>query len=615
MRKTSRVFADAAEETLVEAERPVDLPAQLGEPWLHRRGERALVRDAMRGLLRIAGDALQPIAFGTPLYRLTLAGTMPDTVILGLIDPVPGRIAAANALFTGTWTLRGHVVRTAGRPPWHVAAPSEAWLEELHGFSWLRHYNAAQGDTAVAQARALTAGWLQRYGRWHAVAWRPHVAARRIIAWLSSAPLLFEGADMIWRCAVLRSLAEQARHLSRVAGTAPDGAPRIAAATGLAVSGLCLSEGKRRLERGLALALREIDLQILPDGGHVSRDPETHAQVLADLLVLKLAFAEARAPIPQALSRAVDRMAPMLSFFRHGDGRLALFNGAQEGTEQVFEALLARAGDRDAPGAPLSHARHSGYHRLTGGRTIVIIDAGTAPRGRFASRIHASALAFEMSIGAHRLIVNCGAAESRGGAWRSASRATAAHSTLTLADRSTMNFLTREPFVTWVGERPLEAPAAVASARADTPEGTWLVAHHDGYRELIHERRLYLDADGDDLRGEDRLVAPDARTQRIPRLPFTLRFHLHPDVRASLARDGQTILLLLPNGDGWRFRASRGAIALEKSIYLGRVESARKCEQIVVRSETTPAASPAALVRWAIRRLGARSRRAQGASA
>ncbi len=610
MRKTSHVFADAAEEAPVEIEQPVDLPAQLGEPWLQRCGERELARDAVRGLLRIAGGALQPIVFGTPLYRLTLAGTMPDTVVLGLIDPVPGRIAAANAFFTGTWTLKGHVVRTGGRPPWRIAAPNEAWAEELHGFSWLRHYRAAQGDTAVAQARALTAGWLQRYGRWHPLAWRPHVTARRIMAWLASAPLLFESADMIWRCAVLRSLAEQARHLSRVAGTAPDGAPRITAATGLAVSGLCLSEGKRRLERGLTLVLREIELQVLPDGGHVSRDPEAHAQVLADLLALKLALAEARAPIPQALSRAVDRMAPMLSFFRHGDGRLALFNGAQEGTEQVFDALLARTGDPGAPGAPLAHARHSGYHRLTGGRTIVLLDAGTAPRGRFASRIHASALAFEMSVGGHRLIVNCGAAESRGDAWRSAARTTAAHSTLTLADHSSMTFLTREPFAEWLGERPLDAPAAVASARADTPEGTWLVARHNGYRELVHERRLYLDADGDDLRGEDRLVAAEARAQRVPRLPFTLRFHLHPDVRASLARDGQTILLLLPNGDGWRFRASRGVVALEESIYLGRGESARKCEQIVVRSETTSAATPAALVKWAIRRLAPRPRRA-----
>lgn len=610
MRKTSHVFADSAEETPAEVERLLDLPGQLGEPWAHHRGDRELARDAARGLWREASKALQPIIFGTPLYRLTLAGTMPDPVTLDLADPVPGRIAMANALFTGTWNFKGHAVRTGGRSPWRVTPPSEAWAEELHGFSWLRHYRAAQGDTASAQARALVAGWLQRYGRWHALAWRPHVTARRIMAWLASTPLLFEGADMIWRCAVLRSLADQARHLSRVAPMATDGAPRITAATGLALSGLCLSEGKRRLERGLSLLSREIALQILPDGGHVSRDPEALALALGDLLTLKLALDEARVSIPQALSQAIDRMAPMLSFFRHGDGRLALFNGAHEGTEQVFDALLARASEPSAPGAPLSHARHSGYHRLTAGRTIVILDAGTAPRGRFASRIHASALAFEMSVGGYRMIVNCGAAETRGGAWRSAARMTAAHSTLALSDRSSMTFLTREPFAAWLDERPLQASTAVTSARADTPDGTWLVARHDGYRGLDHERRLYLDASGSDLRGEDRLVVAEERAQRQVRLPFTLRFHLHPDVRASLARDGRTILLLLPNGDGWRFRASCGAVALEESVYLGRDESARKCEQIVVRGETSPVAAPAALVKWAIRRLTARTRHA-----
>jgi len=46
-------------------------------------------------------------------------------------------------------------------------------------------------------------------------------------------------------------------------------------------------------------------------------------------------------------------------------------------------------------------------------------------------------------------------------------------------------------------------------ARREEAEGNaWLDLSHDGYRQhfgLVHHRRLYLSADGTDLRGQDRL--------------------------------------------------------------------------------------------------------------
>ena len=43
-------------------------------------------------------------------------------------------------------------------------------------------------------------------------------------------------------------------------------------------------------------------------------------------------------------------------------------------------------------------------------------------------------MSFELSVGRDRLIVNCGASPAAEPVWRDALRATAAHSTLTLAD-------------------------------------------------------------------------------------------------------------------------------------------------------------------------------------
>ncbi len=47
---------------------------------------------------------------------------------------------------------------------------------------------------------------------------------------------------------------------------------------------------------------------------------------------------------PAELVAAIDRMAPMLRFFRHGDGGLALFNGTWEGDRRMIDLVLARYG-------------------------------------------------------------------------------------------------------------------------------------------------------------------------------------------------------------------------------------------------------------------------------
>ena len=59
-----------------------------------------------------------------------------------------------------------------------------------------------------------------------------------------------------------------------------------------------------------------------------------------------------------------------------------------------------------------------------------------------------------------------------------------------------------------------------------------------------------------------------------------MRFHIHPDVRVSRL-DGGGILLKLPGGEGWRFRAGGGVLEVEESVYLGGPQ-VRRSEQLVV---------------------------------
>jgi uncharacterized heparinase superfamily protein len=139
----------------------------------------------------------------------------------------------------------------------------------------------------------------------------------------------------------------------------------------------------------------------------------------------------------------------------------------------------------------------------------------------------------------------------------------------------------------------------VRCERAEEAGHQWIAATHDGYRPrfgVTYSRELYLAADGDDLRGEDKLTGRSGAA-------FALRFHLHPAVQASIVEQAGIeehggALLHLPSGAVWRLRASGAEMSLGESIYLGTGEL-RKTQQIVLSGTTGPSG---ATVRWALRR-------------
>lgn len=529
---------------------------------------------------------------------LSLTGPVPDRIVHHPCDYRVGRRDMAIALRNGVYALPGGQVHVEGAAaPWRVRPPNRRWEEALNGFGWLTHFASVNAPEAGQHVRWLITTWLSEHGQWDPVAWQPAVIARRLISWLCHSGMILEGADLIWRSTFMRSVARQTRHLERTAEWGEEGAHRMTAAVALALAGLCLPNGAKRLSRGIRLMHHEIDNQILADGGHMSRNPEVLLEMVLDLVSLRDAFVEQDLEVPAKLQPTLDRMMPMLRFFRHGDGGLALFNGSTEGALGALEAAL---GLDDVKGSPLRSATHSGYERLAYGRTIVVMDVGRAPEPPYSKEAHAGPLSFEMSSGRHRIVVNCGSTTLKDADWQLPLRSTAAHSTVTLSDTSTSQFVTGGWATRVLGPRMLGGPAQVRTQRQDDEQqGTWLETAHDAYVPrfgIIHERRLYLNPQGNDLRGEDNL-SPAGRARSVR---YELRFHLHPDVRASKTRDGGAVLLALPNGEGWNFRAQGGEVAVEESIYLGCGEQPRPTTQIVLTGRTGPERT---VLKWALRRV------------
>ncbi len=537
---------------------------------------------ARRGLDK-ARESLESALYGTALYRISLRGKRPEALAFGPTDPWLGDIGRGAALTGGIYSFAGATVSAAETPPWRPVGASQRWLEAMHGFEWLRDLAALNSAEARAHGRRLTAQWIEHCGEWDEITWRPDVLGKRLVAWLNHSGLLLAEARREGAEALLGSLSEQARHLGRVVTSGPDGSPRIAAIKGLLYAALCLPGGA--LAQALGLLEQELDRQILADGGHAGRSPAIQLDVFCDLVELRGLLAAARKPPSEALRTAIDRMAPMVRFFRHGDGGLALFNGSTEQDPTLMDKALALG---EAGGKAPSSAPHSGFERLLARGTLVITDVG-APTALSAAFAHGGTLSFEMSVDGQRMIVNCGAHTGGDDGWRDAMRATAAHSTAVVDDSNMLEHLDDGS----LGRRPKR----VISNRLEDGGNIWIEASHDGYRErfgLTHRRRLYLTADGDDLRGEDILSGVGGATR------FTIRFHLHPNVKASLTADGSGALLRLPSGEGWRMHSSGAALVIADSVYLGRAGEQSRCEQIVLSG---PIKGGANTVKWALSRV------------
>lgn len=532
---------------------------------------------------------------GGPISRLQPFSAVPERLLIAPQDLRTADATNAADIYGGRFLFSGHLVETQGRSPFELHAVHEDWQRELHSFGWLRDLRAADSQIARQNARALVEDWIRYCGRWHQYGWEAPVVTRRILSWLAHSPFILQDGEHDFYRAFIKSLARQVHYLRQTINETEDGVERLHAA--LAIASACISmAGQGRFARQSIRRLdQELARQILPDGGHISRNPRALIDILADLLPVRQAFVAQGLEVPAAMVQSVDRMMPMMKFFRHGDGALGHFNGMGSTPSDLVATILAYD---DARGAPPSNAPHSGYQRLSGGASVVLVDAGPAPEISLSGDAHAGCLSFEFSSSVNRIIVNCGVSPKSNPLWRKVSRSTAAHSTASIDDTSSCRFLSEKPFGHLLGAPILSGPREINLSREDDAAGCRVIVSHDGYdadHSVLHQRDLRLSADGTVLDGIDTFPATGSVD---PDTLYTIRFHLHPSTKASLIRAGSALLLMCRDGEAWEFEAPGSEIAVEESIYLSDIFGHRKTEQIVIAGplETAPS------VGWQFRR-------------
>ena len=543
-----------------------------------------------------AGERLVRLAYrlGVPggILRSPFRKAAKARLLATVDNPLPGQRGAGTALRAGWLTVHGGRLALADldyanktiTPPFERA---------LHGFRWLDDL-AASGprETGAPIAEKLLAGWLEAHPRpGKGAAWAVGNVGQRLLGWLINAPLILSSHDKAFRSQVLAALDETARWLDRHVGRAEDRLGEVAGWCAIVAAGLLLPEGKPRRLYGEAGLLRALGELIGDDGGVLSRSPLAQIEAIDLLVRLSACYRATRRDPPEAIPAMLGLLVPPLLGVLHGDGGLGNWQGAGAIDAARIEALVAATGVR---ARPLREARQWGYQRVSAGpqrtATVLVVDAAPPPLARHARHGCASTLAFELSAGKQRLVVNCGGAAFAGGAipvrLAQGLRATAAHSTLALDDTNSTAVLINGRLGAGVSEVEVERRQVVADA--GRRGATRIEAAHDGYAPrfgLTHRRILLLRDDGGELVGEDQLV-PSGRRGKRGKVGFAIRFHLAPGVEPYLSEDGRGVALALPDGSHWQFRSGAKddgvRVALDDSLWADGQGRPQATKQLVI---------------------------------
>ena len=562
-------------------------------------GKRLIRLPADKGLSlgdRVA-NAITRLTWRTPLHAFRLKGRFPLKLLGVPADPVPGDTRAGTAIRAGHFLHRG-LKLPLGELDFAALNVAPTFADYLHSFGWLRDL-AATGTRADGApiAEAVVRHWLGTHGETVSEpAWKADNSAWRILFWAAHAPLILSSSDLVYRSAVLNHLARAARHLDRVADKTRPGTEQMVAWVGIVAASLLMPGGEPRQVFGEAGLRKVLETSFYADGGNISRSPQAQLDAIMALSMLAKIYDMRRIEVPPFVQEVLARAVPALLGLTHSDGGMGNWQGSGATPAATIQAIVNASGVRTRP---LKQARDWGYQRLVANKVVLLADAAPPPIARVTEAGCASTLAFELSDGDERIVVNCGGAALTGATIPAdlarGLRTTAAHSTLTLGDSNSTAILPNGSLGKGVTEVELD--------RRETPQGSRVEMSHDGYARrhgLIHRRLLILSPNGRELRGEDMLL-PAPRTRRKGDKGFTLRFHLGPHISASLTADKLGALLRVGGGPLWQFRTSEGALEIEQSLWVDGEGRPHPTEQLVV---TGNAPAGGLSVGWIFKHIG-----------
>lgn len=507
----------------------------------------------------------------SPLVRWTWSGLSEQGFGQTLSEYRPSDIETVHEMMAGRYLLASKLVDTQGVSPFAIAAANDAWRQELHGFSWLRHFREARGDAEKRFARTLVMDWICRNAQFDARNWALELTSIRVLNWLRRLPLLLEGATPEQAKAIKRSLNTQLQSLKLRGGLSANPLEGLFAAIALLGAALCDDSNGKTVRLRLDRVRSILGSQIDRDGLHKSRNAAVQFALLTELVSVRQALGQRHSGLVERLGAIVDKMHQALDTLTLGNGELAYFNGCGQMPVELLITMQAQHNQEK-----MKNGSFSGYGVLSSGPATLIADSGLVPPPALSRDAHAGGLSFELTHGSDLVVGNCGPAPADLTDNRTLFRQGVAHSGPTIDGMSSARLVARGPHtgqLIGISTRPQIA--------VDSEEASLEIvssAYLEKYGVQL-KRSMTLIADGDTLVGQD-MVLPNHR--KAPKGVLSLRFHLAPGAQVERQAHEDIVLITLKSGAQWTFLWEGGTADLDDSVRQSAYFGFFRTKQIVV---------------------------------
>ena len=404
----------------------------------------------------------------------------PDTAACG--SPIPAwDIAGIDMRPAELWQqgfVEYHGIRTA-RDNWRDEGQSRLWRYQ-------RQYHAELVPLAFAnvdETRSLVDNWIARNPPCRGDAWEPYPVARRLLNWCMAsavAPSLRETLAP-WLAAQMRFVASNLERHLLGNHLLCDLCAVVAAAASVdtADSQAVGARAARMLER-------ELERQVLPDGGYAERTAQYHVVVLHDAL-LALALHRARGR-ELGIGPTLARMLRWADWVRRADGSYPWLNDAAPDGLPAPSTLcdlakIAEVTPVHSQPSPIVELPDTGWTILRDGKCELLFEHGLIGPNHQPGHGHADALSFELVWNGVPVVTDTGVTTYAPGNVRAFERSAAAHATVQVDGRGA-----DEP---WASFRVGGRARPVYLGKSSPWRGAWLLrGQATSYEGWLHRRRL-----------------------------------------------------------------------------------------------------------------------------
>ncbi|MBC7791525.1 MAG: alginate lyase family protein [Anaerolineae bacterium] len=404
-----------------------------------------------------------------------------ESDIAGIIDSVPmplklETIGSAEAIVRGRFAFRelGQLVFES-EVDWRATIDDNvSWRWDLNRHRYFIELATAHHYTGerryLSRLSALWEHWIARNPSDGETNWdQPFEVAARLNNWLWAFFLLLQASrkeEVRW-VEIVSSMTEHAAHLYRTLEYHWPNNHLLLEAKALMEFGMLFPEfdpDRRFLRRGRAILLREIECEVLPDGGHSELSSMYHRIVAGELSEWLLVARRNSISIPDALAERIARMASVTAALSRPDGTVALL-GDSAADDNYIRFDPARRDARHLnywllpePSVPASRAVTTttelltllpdmGYavirDQITDAKVHITVDVGQFIRNPAPDHGHCDALSFELYAGDRPLLIDPGVffPNRDAGPWRQYFRGTSAHNTVSIDGREQSELL------------------------------------------------------------------------------------------------------------------------------------------------------------------------------